>query len=503
MSGISTHREIESKLRVHALFELPNFNDDFAVVSEQPFTMVATYYDTPSLALFRWGVTLRRRTGGSDAGWHLKMPVSSGDELVRDEIHLPEANTDHVPAALADVVSPLLLGQPLQQVVVLRTERSPSMIRIPDGACVELVDDTVSVMDGDTAVAVFRELEVEATDDDASRALLHEVVQRLQTAGALVGATSKAASALGPRAAAPPDVRIGPMPGPNGLAADALRVMLATHVKHLLLADVAVRRELPDAVHQMRVAARRLRSVLATFQTLFDREWSAGLREDLKWLASELGAIRDAEVLQERLDEHAETLPADFRSGTLRAIDAVLTRRRDAAQSGAIAALRSDRHDFVIQDLVDAANTPRFTDQAYRTCREALPPSLAKTWRTLERSVNRLELTTPSSHWHAARIKAKRARYAAEALSPIFGKKIERLANRLSDVTEILGSHQDAHVAQQFLLEVVPSADGSTGFGLGLLFEGEYVFEIADREEFLAMWPTVVRAARTSGLIGE
>jgi len=502
VSGVSTHREIESKLRVHALFELPDLTENFLVTAGQPFTMLATYYDTAALALFRWGITLRQRSGGSDAGWHLKIPVSLGDSISRDELRIPPTKNDHVPAALADIVSPLLLGQTLESVVTLRTERTPSTIESSSGAKVELVDDVVSILDGENVVAVFRELEVEASDDDPSRALMADVVELLKQAGALPGTSSKAASALGPRAAAPPDVRIGPMPGPNGLAADALRVMLATHVQHLLLADVAVRRGLPDSVHQMRVAARRLRSVLATFSSLFDPEWSAALRDDLKWLASELGAIRDAEVLQERLDKHAQVLPEAFAAPTSEAIDIVLTRRRDTALAGALAALRSDRHDFLLQDLVEAANTPRFTDQAYRTCREALPPALAKAWGSLRKAVNRLELTTPSPQWHAARIKAKRSRYAAESLSPVFGKKVERLTRQLEGVTEILGSHQDAHVAQQFLLEMVPTSDGPIGFGLGLLFEGEYVFEMADREEFLTMWPAAVRAANTSGLLG-
>jgi len=502
VSAVSTHREIESKLRVHALFELPDLAETFTVDTGEPFTMLATYYDTPALALFRWGITLRHRSGGTDAGWHVKIPVSLGDSISRDELRLPPTKDDHVPAALADIVSPLLLGQVLQPVVTLRTERTPSTLHSIDGAMVELVDDTVSILDDENVVAVFRELEVEASDDADSCALMAQVVQLLKQAGALPGTSSKAASALGPRAAAPPDVRIGPMPGPNGLAADALRVMLATHVQHLLLADVAVRRELPDSVHQMRVAARRLRSVLATFAPLFDAEWSRALRDDLKWLAAELGAIRDAEVLQERLDQHAKVLPEAFADQTREVVDSVLIRRRDTALAGALAALRSDRHDFLIQDLVEAANTPRFTDQAYRTCREVLPEALAKSWRSLSKAVNGLDLTTPSTAWHAARIKAKRARYTAEALSPIFGKKVERLAKKLASVTEVLGSHQDAHVAQQFLLEIVPTSDGPTGFGLGLLFEGEYVFEMADREEFLAMWPSVIRVAHSSGLLG-
>jgi CHAD domain-containing protein len=499
VSTISTHREIESKVRVHALFALPTFPAEFTIEPKPKLALHATYFDTPSLALFRWGITLRRRTGGTDAGWHVKFPVIGTQ--VRDEVRLPLTEGEYVPATLVDIVSPLLLGQPLEPVVSLSTERTPSVIRAADDTEVELVDDTVSILDNDTVVAVFRELEVEATDDAASIALMDVVVRHLQDAGAIPGKTSKASSALGPKASAPPDVRVGPMPGPDGLAADALRVMLATHVRHLMLADVAVRRQLPDSVHQMRVAARRLRSVLTSFSPLFDTEWAQGLRADLKWLAAELGAIRDAEVLQERLEDHAGRLPTPLDEQASHAVHEALARRHDAATSGALAALRSDRHQFLIEDLVDAANTPRFTDLAYRSCREAFPPAMQKAWNALNRSVRVLQLTTPSATWHAARIKAKRARYTAEALSPIFGKDVQKLSVRLADTTEVLGSHQDAFVAQQLLRDVAPGCDGETAFALGMLFEREVDFEMADRETFLATWSRTKRAAMSCELI--
>jgi CHAD domain-containing protein len=291
------------------------------------------------------------------------------------------------------------------------------------------------------------------------------------------------------------------MPGPNGLAADALRAMISTHVRNLMLSDVNVRRELPDSVHQMRVAARRLRSVLTSFAPLFETEWADGLRSDLKWLASELGAIRDTEVLHARLTEHSRELPEPFALRAKETLDVILGRREDGALAGALAALRSDRHQFVIEDLVEAANSPRFTDLAYQSCRGVLPLAVARSWRTLDKTVRSLDFDGPSDTWHRARIKAKRARYTAEAVAPIFGKRAERLARSLADVTDVLGSHQDAFVAQQFLQSNTEGVDGSTGFALGLLFEREYVHEMDDRRAFLELWPSTLRAARASDLI--
>jgi CHAD domain-containing protein len=501
-----THREVERKLRVHAFFKLPHLAEIPTVtqVDDTPaFTMQATYFDTDELTLFRWGITLRRREGGTDAGWHLKLPVAGADGSTRDEVRLPLTPADHVPAPLVDIVSPLLLGKSLGPVVTLETQRHPYVMVSADGGTVELVDDTVSIREDGNVVAVFREIEVEAdeADHDPSLALMEAIVAGLEEAGAVPGTASKAASALGPRASAPPDVAVPPLPGAQGLAADALRTMICTHVRSLLLADVAVRRGLPDSVHQMRVAARRLRSVLRTFDPLFAPTWSHPLQVELKWLATELGAIRDSEVLQERLDAHAQLLPTEERDLAIPAINAFLARRQEGAKSSALAALRSDRHDFLLEDLVEGSHSPRFTDEAFQSCAEAFPPLVLIAWKRLRKGVRGLEVTGPSAQWHAARIKAKRARYAVEAVAPLFGAPMQRLARRLADTTDVLGSHQDAAVAQDLLREIAGTCDGMTAFALGVLHEREFEFEMDDRELFTTQWPRTVRAAKTSGLM--
>jgi CHAD domain-containing protein len=328
-------------------------------------------------------------------------------------------------------------------------------------------------------------------------------VSCLVEAGATPSSVSKAAGALGPRTQEPPDVPELPAPGPHGLAVDAIRSVLSVHVRHLLMSDVAVRRDLPDSVHQMRVAARRLRSAMATFAPLLDAETCATLREELRWLASELGAIRDTEVMIERLDAHAEQLEQPEDRERARAIlDTVLTRRLSAARSSALAALRSDRHQLLVDDLMSLAIETPVTDAAYSRCDEVLLPLVGRTWRKLERAIDALEIDAPSVTWHEARIKAKRARYAAESVSRIFGRRMERFADVLADVTEVLGDHQDAHVAQGIIREVAGYADvdGTTGLALGLLHEFEADEEIRDRLRFGDLWPQARRRASKAGV---
>ncbi len=486
--SFSTHREVERKLRVHGLFDLPDLAAlDLAdsVRHHEPYVMRAVYHDTDSLALFRWGVTLRRREGGSDEGWHMKLPVAGADGSARDELRLPldAGPVGSVPSALVEVVAPLLREQPLRPVVTLSTERTKAVLLDAEG----------------------RELEVEAVDadDPEAIALLSTVVDALVALGAEPSTLSKAAAALGPRTAEPPDVPAWPLPGPDGLAVDALRSVLSEHVRHLLLADVGVRRDLPDAVHQMRVAARRLRSTLATFAPLMDAETAAPLREELKWIASELGAIRDTEVMIERLGRHADDLDNPLDAQLARqAVDTSLQLRLHAARSSALAALRSDRHAQLVADLTVAAVDPPVTDAAFATCEQALLPLVARSWRRLARAIADLELDGPSHEWHEARIKAKRARYAADAAAGIFGRRMQNFARTLADVTELLGDHQDAHIAQSILRELAAQADtdGSTGMALGVLHEYEADEEIIDRYRFDELWPHARSRAVKAGV---
>ena len=152
MTGPTTHREVERKLRVHGLFEMPDLVAAGVAAraeTSDAFVMNAVYHDTANLTLFRWGITLRRREGGSDAGWHMKLPVAGADGSSRDELRLPldSGPVGAVPGGFVEVVAPLLREQPLTALVTLSTERQPTVLFDEEGtALVEVVDDVVSVV---------------------------------------------------------------------------------------------------------------------------------------------------------------------------------------------------------------------------------------------------------------------------------------------------------------------------------------------------------------------
>lgn len=503
-----SHREVEVKLRVHGLFRLPDLVSERTGVHRAKRQVTkrldAIYYDTEDLRLFRHGVTLRRREGGSDAGWHMKLPAEAAaeGELARDELRLglDAGEPGAVPQQFVDLATPLSRGAELIEVAELRTERTPYLLYDEGGqAFAELVDDSVSVIDNAEIVEAFRELEVEALIDDANLSL---IVNALRAAGAEPITGNKVSNALGPAATGAPDVPEPEAVSPKDPASAAITAFLRKYVIAFATQDLRVRRDLPDSVHQMRVAARKLRSGLKAFGPLVDEDWANHLREELAWAAGELGVARDTEVLLERLDRHANDL-GDRDAALVRAvIDPQLRDRLDDARDRALESLISDRHIRLLNELVDAANNPKLTKLAKERCKTVLPELVERNFRKLSRQVDDLRLEGPADSWHDARKTAKRARYTAEAVSGVFGAPAKRLATAFEDVTEVLGEHQDACIAQDVLREMADTEgmDGKTGFALGLLHEHEFEQELHARLEFERVWPSVRRIAKRTTL---
>jgi inorganic triphosphatase YgiF len=503
--------ERERKFSVHGLFRLPDLAAAdigvSAVNDAPPVRLRATYFDTDDLRLARDGITLRRREGGPDEGWHLKLPVTGAGRGTREELHLPLAaaasDAGRVPAELADLVTAYVRNAELAPVATLVTERTARLLEDADGRTLaELVDDTVSVVggeepaDGERVVARFRELELELRDATADEA--EAIAAALVAAGAEEGEfVPKAVRALGPQASADSDV---PAPEPVDVADPAhkaVRAHLATNTRALRLQDVRVRRDLYDSVHQMRVAARRLRSGLRSFAPLVERDWSRQVREELRWVAGALGTYRDREVLLARFEHDLDTIAAGWPdldvSGARRLVERRLRAEMAESRTAALAEMRSERYRTVLDDLVDAASRPRTTRAGEKACADALPPLVEQAWRRLRKEGNRLHLDDPNETWHAARITAKRARYTAEACVPVFGTPAKNFARQLERVTELLGEHQDAAVAADTVRSLVGEryVGGTAGFVFGLLHEHERAAIRSARLEFMQVWPQV------------
>ncbi len=200
------HVETELKFEVGGDFVLPDLGspaDGVAVTDPEVFLLVATYFDTADLRLAKASITLRRRTGGSDAGWHLKLPVTAG---TRRELRVPLGDATAVPAQLAAQVSTLVRDEPLQVVAVLETRRTVRRLAGRGGETLaEVADDAVTGRVpgwGSTAArpVTWREIEIELVGGGPE--ILAAARARMTAAGARPSsAASKLGRLLGARAA--------------------------------------------------------------------------------------------------------------------------------------------------------------------------------------------------------------------------------------------------------------------------------------------------------------
>jgi CHAD domain-containing protein len=245
---------------------------------------------------------------------------------------------------------------------------------------------------------------------------------------------------------------------PDQPASLAVRSALDASARRLTASSTSALEGDAEAVHQMRVAARRLRSDLRTFAPLLDPAWCAPIRAELKWLADILGALRDLDVLIARLETQTG------RRAEAQAVECLLDglrRKQAAARQALSAALASDRYERLTGLLVEAACAPRFSDRAAEPSRRALPPLVAACWKKLAKVGRKLRQTDPDAAFHEVRIRAKRLRYAAEAVATALPERIGRqaaaLARAAAKVQTVLGEHQDAILACEAIQQALES----------------------------------------------
>ncbi|MFE5834289.1 CHAD domain-containing protein [Streptomyces sp. NPDC056508] len=473
-------REIERKYEAAAGTGVPDLTrvrDVATVVDEGVVELDATYHDTPDLRLAADSITLRRRTGGSDAGWHLKFPVAAG---VRDEIRAPLSDT--LPADLAALLRSRVRGGEVVPVVRLRSARDVRRLLDADGDLLaELSVDTVRArrLPGGPR-ASWTEIEVEAADD-ADPGILDAVEKRLRKAGVHPSdAPSKLVRALAetaPEEDRPDALR---QPCAPGTAGAAVLAYVREQTEAIVALDPAVRRDLPDAVHQLRVACRRLRSALKTYRSVLDRDATDPLGAELKWLAGELGAARDQEVLAERLRARLGDVPRTLRRGPVKARLRVWdTARTEDARRRAVAALDSDRHLALLDRLDALLADPPLRKAASRDAAKVLARAVRKDHARLAARVDHALSLAPGHErdlaLHEARKAAKRARYAGDAARPTLGKPAKKFSERVKKVQSLLGEHQDSVVTRATLRDLAARAHaaGETAFTWGLLYGRE------------------------------
>jgi CHAD domain-containing protein len=497
--GRTSQVERELKFSPTASFDLATVlaaggGDDLHPDEPRTQHLHAVYYDTADLRLARSGASLRHR----DDGWTVKLPAPADDDaLVRAEMHV-EGPPGEPPAEVLDLVHALIRHAPLQVVAHLDTVRTCIPLRDADGELVaEAVDDAVSVHDGACTDCEFRELEVEFAGDVPASAVTRIAGQFRDAGAGEPQPMPKIVRALGPRALDAPDLVAPPKLDFASTATEVLRAAIIRSTARLLAHDPGVRLGTdPEDVHQARVATRRLRSDLRTFRAVVDPAWDEPLREELKWLGGLLGAVRDTDVLLLRLEARIASLPSSDQAGGAHLLDS-LREQRDAERDELLRAMRSTRYIALLERLLAASRAVPAADDALDLELD-LGDLVATPWKKLRKSMKALGDDPPDPELHAARIRAKRARYAAEAVAPAVGKGTKRFASAVADLQNVLGEHQDAVVAGGWLRAHVPRGDGATvaAFVAGQLAAREDEAARRSREE----WPDAWKRARRSKL---
>jgi CHAD domain-containing protein len=493
--------ENEVKLGVPPGFRLPVLDDTDESISalyRPDVVLHATYYDTPDLRLTRAGASLRYR---SNDGWTAKLPVEGqhGDALHRSELRF-EGPPGTPPAAALDLVRPFARSVPVGVVSRLRTLRRRVDLFDANGErLAEIDDDEVSVLDGRRVGARFREVEVELAEG-APESIQTRLVERLRDAGAGdPDPVPKVVRALGPRALEPGDV-VAHEVGDDATAADVVRAAIASSVQRLIAHDAGVRiGDDPEAVHQARVATRRLRSDLRTFRDFLDPEWNESLRGELKWLGTELGAVRDGDVLVDRLRTHARSLPDDEHL----VVERVIARRateRDDAHAELLEAYRSARYVELLERLVDASRAPALLPDADAPASDVVPTAVRGPWRHLRNAVDALGDAPADEALHDVRKRAKRCRYASEAVAPVVGKRAREFAKQVADVQDVLGEHQDAVVARTWLGKTAADLSALEAYAAGMLGGVELISADESRAAFPAAWKAASKKSLRSWL---
>jgi len=416
--------------------------------------LVATYVDTADLRLVRQSITLRRRTGGTDDGWHLKLPAGGDD---RNEIHRALGRTTRVPASITRLLPAATAGAQLAPILELRTRRTRRSLLDADGAERAVIADdhvTATSVEAPERSTGWRELEIEVVGGDP--VVFDDLEPLLEKAGIRRSATqSKLRHALD---------TLGMMPRPAVVPSKSARTVvqhyLAEQYGAFVLADVQVR-ALDASVHDLRVSARRLRTAVAVYRPLLEAAPARHLQAELKWLGRQLGDLRDLEVAAELL---TEAIGAETTRGAVAARTVVRRRLSDATRQAEAAvkhAMGSARYVELLAELERRVSDPPWTGKSGTRATKAIPKRALRARRRLARTVAASELVSGDDELkalHDVRKAAKRVRYAHDLAAPVMDDAAD-VAEAAKSTQSALGDQLDSVRAQDWLAAVARDVD--------------------------------------------
>ena len=522
-----THWEVESTFDVSTSADVPDLTlgGDLDARTEQVHHLSATYYDAEDLRLTRAKITVRRRTGGKDDGWHIKLPAveTSAGSTGRTELSFPLTDSTDVPDEVHTAVWGYARRDELIPIARIDNERHETVLERGGSPMVEFCDDHVQgTRLADGASISWREWELELVDSERDGSV--DVLSRLSAACLDAGATasplaSKLAKTIGPTDdAAPP-------------ASSAVASMLRADVEKLLSGDAGARLGLEVGIHAMRTSARNLQTTLnahakelAAAREAIDDEHPDGrpgaregidipaLESALKELIRMLGKSRDVQVVRARLHEVAEGYPRDLVPDSVRErIFSELDHEEQRTAKRVTMGLENPRYLALLDaldEVVEAAGEMEAPTDAQRVRsgrtkeivssgkkgfgkgRSGAPTSdpvvqgaqrqfkrFDKARARVEDELESLNLTLAQREelTHTLRKRNKALRRTAASINSKEMPQVVSLRSASERLHDVLGDVQDSVTARQWIRRISRRAEaaGEPTFGFGVLFEHE------------------------------
>src|SRR5579875_2904534 len=441
------------------------------VLAKPPRRLVDRYLDTADWRIGRAGFVLRTRRRGRSVELTMKELRPADPAGLRRRLEI----TESLPSGL-DALGPggpvgrrvrAVAGtRPLVQVLEVRTRRQPFSLRADGQELAEVaLDDTTIAVGAPHPPARLRRVEVEVAPGWVGA--LEEVVADLRRAADLrPAALSKfeaGLAACGVPVPGPPDT--GPLDVPAGATlGDLAFSVVRRQLREVLAHEPGTRLgEDPEQLHDMRVATRRLRAALELFSGALPAR-AAALRDELAWIARQLGAVRDLDVQLEELRELAGAT-AHPDAAPLAHLVALLETVRDEARRGLLESLDSARWERLTAALLALARhgPGGRAREAGTPAALAVPALLAARHRPTPRAARRARRTGTGEDFHRVRIGAKRLRYSVEFTAPLYGDAATRFAQELAGLQELLGTMHDAEVAAARLRSLATREAGPLG----------------------------------------
>lgn len=444
--------EDEIKFRIPLRFQLPS--DLGEPIPPRVFT--STYFDTEQHRLGQLGLTLRKRVERSHGVWQLKIPSGA----VRLELEI-DSGSRHIPWEYHDLLTAFFRNQEAVQLGKLRTTRKGVRIKKDNRVIAEVVQDSVALIKDKKVVHTFQELEVELQEGTATQ--LKPIRKILIHAGAEeIAFQPKIFQALHL-----PYPLAFQLRDPSAPPTEHIRERLHGQFCQVLRHDPGTRlgRD-SEALHQMRVATRRIRAILRAVRSFLAPEWTEHVRQEVGWIGSLLGEVRDWDVLLESFRQNFQDFPANEQ----RPFQSILNKfedQRSISRARLLEGLRSDRYLNLLNHFEDS-----LTHLPFQPSPLTIVDLARKAFHKLQDFVNTSNSLFPKPNLHRTRILLKRARYALELAEPLLGKRAQRFLQQAKFTQDLLGQHQDAIVAEDRLLALKQHARGTgMAYVIGLMVE--------------------------------